>query len=154
MEGTPHHIQTEAGLAFESDSLHRGHLPGSDPVHEVPGPPSLLGDLGDAVIEEFLFRAFGCPVKGNPIVLSVHLQGNVLGASTVFRPLGFRAHTHPTSLSDQGPCRCHCIHHAENHCGDLTVILGDRQGGETISDQAQELGLFIRPRFDPLGTRL
>ena len=83
MESAPHCIQTEARAAPESDSLHRGHLSGSDPVHEVPGPLSLLRDLGDAIVEEFLFSMFGCLVQGDPVGFGVNLQGNALGAGTI-----------------------------------------------------------------------
>ena len=89
MESTPNCIRTEAGSALESYSLHRGHLPESNPVHEVPGPLGLLGYLSDSIIKEFLFSALGHLVQGDPIGLSVYLQGNVLSASTVFRPPGF-----------------------------------------------------------------
>ena len=94
MESTPDCIQTETGLALESNSLHWGHLLWSDPVHKVPGPLSLLRDLGDMIIEELLLSAFVCLVQNDPVGLGVHLQGNTLGMGVVLRPPEFQAHTH------------------------------------------------------------
>ena len=83
VERTPDHIQTEAELALESNSLHRGHLPGSNPVHEVPEPLSFLRDLSNMIVEELPLDTLGHLVQGNPVVHGIHLQSNALSMSTV-----------------------------------------------------------------------
>ena len=89
VEHAPDCICTETQLALESDSLHWGPLLGPDPVHEVPEPLSLFRDFSDSLIEELPLSVFGYPVKSNPVVFGIHLQGNAFGTSTILRPPGF-----------------------------------------------------------------